>query len=51
MAALLRHLLLLVVCVFATPAWAQDKGPIQVASGVCYEFLARWDVKKLNQIL
>lgn len=51
MAAMLRHMILLVVCVFATPALAQDKGPIQVASGVSYEFLARWDVKKLNQIL
>ena len=51
MTAMLRHVLLLVICVFATPALAQDKGPIQVVSGVSYEFLARWDVKKLNQIL
>ncbi len=32
-------------------ALAQTTGPVAVASGVTYEFLARWDVDKLNRIL
>lgn len=32
-------------------AWARDSGPAAVASGVQYEFLARWDVDRLNRIL
>ena len=30
---------------------AQERGPVRVASGVQYEFLARWDVDRLNRIL
>lgn len=30
---------------------AQASGPVQVTSGVQYEFLERWDVDRLNQIL
>nr|WP_047573950.1 prolyl oligopeptidase family serine peptidase [Methylobacterium sp. ZNC0032] len=32
-------------------ALAQTTGPVAVVSGVTYEFLARWDVDKLNRIL
>lgn len=32
-------------------ALSQTNGPVAVASGVTYEFLARWDVDKLNRIL
>lgn len=32
-------------------ALAQTTGPVAVALGVTYEFLARWDVDKLNRIL
>jgi pimeloyl-ACP methyl ester carboxylesterase len=31
--------------------WAKDSAPVQVTSGVSYEFIGRWDVDKLNQIL
>ncbi|MBX3582361.1 MAG: prolyl oligopeptidase family serine peptidase [Rhizobiaceae bacterium] len=35
-----------------TPASAQDKaGPISASSGVRYEFIARWEVDRLDQIL
>ena len=51
MAILLRRLLVVFICALASPATAQDKGLVEVASGVSYEFLARWDVGKLNQIL
>lgn len=38
--------------VFSASAIAQSQpGPVRVASGVRYEFLARWDVDKLNRIL
>jgi pimeloyl-ACP methyl ester carboxylesterase len=33
------------------PATAQVQGPVQVSSGVSYEFLARWDIDRLNRIL
>lgn len=33
------------------PAFAAESNPIQVNSGVSYEFLARWDVDQLNKIL
>jgi len=33
------------------PAGAKANGPVQVTSGVSYEFIGRWDVDKLNQIL
>jgi hypothetical protein len=36
---------------FASPAIAQNDRAIPVASGVSYEFLARWDVDRLNRIL
>lgn len=34
-----------------TSAAAQDSGPVRVTSDVSYEFLARWDTDRLNQIL
>jgi pimeloyl-ACP methyl ester carboxylesterase len=51
MIVMLRRLLIVAACTLAAPAWAQDKVPVEVAAGVSYEFLARWDVPKLNQIL
>jgi pimeloyl-ACP methyl ester carboxylesterase len=51
MAILLRRLLVVLICALASPATAQGEGLVEVASGVSYEFLARWDVGKLNQIL
>ncbi|MGQ7794015.1 alpha/beta hydrolase family protein [Faunimonas sp. B44] len=30
---------------------AEDTGPVQVVSGVKYEFLERWDVDRLNKVL
>lgn len=33
------------------PARAQQTAPIQIASGVQYEFIGRWDTDKLNEIL
>lgn len=33
------------------PAQAETSGPVQVTSGVSYEFIGRWDDDKLNQIL
>jgi pimeloyl-ACP methyl ester carboxylesterase len=35
----------------STPVRAEDSKPVQVTSGVSYEFIGRWDVDKLNQIL
>ncbi|MCX5495841.1 prolyl oligopeptidase family serine peptidase [Kaistia dalseonensis] len=32
-------------------ARAEETGPIQVNSGVSYEFIGRWDVDRLNEIL
>jgi len=34
-----------------SPALAEENAPVQVASGVEYQFLARWDVDRLNKIL
>lgn len=34
-----------------SPALAEETAPVQVTSGVKYEFLARWDVDRLNKIL
>lgn len=49
---LLRILCLAAALVGIMPAsLAQTTGPVAVASGVSYEFLARWDVDKLNRIL
>lgn len=33
------------------PARAQQTAPIQIASGVQYEFIGRWDTDKLNEVL
>src|SRR5690606_37959847 len=33
------------------PAVAQDKGAVRVTSDVQYEYLDRWDVERLNEIL
>lgn len=35
----------------AAPARAQESGAITVAGGVRYEFLERWDVARLNEVL
>ena len=35
----------------AASSAAQPSAPVQVTSGVSYEFIGRWDVAKLNQIL
>lgn len=43
--------LLFAITLISTSSRAQDKGPIQIASGVTYEFLDRWDIGRLNQIL
>lgn len=43
-----------VLCGFALappPADAQDDRPVEVAAGVSYQYLDRWDVGRLNQIL
>lgn len=49
---LLRILCFVAALVGIMPAsLAQTTGPVAVASGVSYEFLARWDVDKLNRIL
>jgi len=36
---------------WTAPAHAKASGSVQVTSGVSYEFIGRWDVDKLNQIL
>ncbi|MGX5735350.1 alpha/beta hydrolase family protein [Bosea thiooxidans] len=52
MSRLFRALLLVLVAgLLPGSALAQPAGSIAVASGVTYEFLARWDVDKLNRIL
>lgn len=35
----------------STPARAEESKPVEVTSGVSYEFIGRWDVDKLNQVL
>ncbi len=35
----------------APAAHAADNGPVSVEQGVSYEYLDRWDVDKLNEIL
>ena len=35
----------------STPVRAEDSKPVQVTSGVSYEFIGRWNVDKLNQVL
>ena len=35
----------------ADPASAQDSGPVQLAAGVQYKYLGRWDTDRLNTIL
>lgn len=51
----IRLLLIALALLFAnvaSPASAQQQaGPVQVASGVRYELIGRWDVDKLDQIL
>jgi pimeloyl-ACP methyl ester carboxylesterase len=36
---------------FSQPSRAEDNAAIQITSGVQYEFLERWDIDRLNQIL
>lgn len=43
--------LLLAWGIASPPAAAQDTGPVAVSSGVQFEYLDRWDVDRLNQIL
>jgi pimeloyl-ACP methyl ester carboxylesterase len=53
MPTILRAFAALALCFafHATPAAAQDKGPVHVTSDVQYEFIGRWDADKLNKIL
>lgn len=53
MLTLARALSVVAVFVALLPAsaQAQESGSVQVTSGVTYEFLARWNVDRLNQIL
>jgi pimeloyl-ACP methyl ester carboxylesterase len=55
MRAIIRSLasfaLLLAVASIPSNSRADDKGPVQVSSGVKYELLERWDTDRLNQIL
>ncbi|RDV02384.1 alpha/beta hydrolase family protein [Undibacter mobilis] len=49
-----RRLLAIVIFALglaAQPAAAQGSGAIQVAAGVTYEFIGRWDADKLNKVL
>ncbi|MGC2775085.1 MAG: alpha/beta fold hydrolase [Bradyrhizobium sp.] len=49
---LLRLILALALClIWPAASLAQDKGPVRVTSDVSYEYLARWDVDRLNKIL
>lgn len=41
----------LLVLAAAAPARAQETGAVPVAGGVRYEFLERWDVARLNEVL
>ncbi|MPT22277.1 MAG: alpha/beta hydrolase [Starkeya sp.] len=41
----------LLVLAVAAPARAQETGAVTVAGGVRYEFLERWDVARLNEVL
>ncbi|MCG6206030.1 alpha/beta fold hydrolase [Rhodopseudomonas sp. HC1] len=46
--------IVLVVCAgvaVASPAGAQQQGPVRVTSDVSYELIGRWDVERLNKIL
>lgn len=42
---------LAIASAMATIATAQDKAPVQITSGVSLEYLDRWDVERLNNIL
>lgn len=42
---------LLLASAMPTIASAQDKAPVQVTSGVSFQYLDRWDVERLNKIL
>ncbi|BAM87301.1 hypothetical protein S58_12910 [Bradyrhizobium oligotrophicum S58] len=47
-----RILIALLVCtIWPAVGSAQGKGPVRVSSDVSYEYLARWDVARLNTIL
>jgi pimeloyl-ACP methyl ester carboxylesterase len=55
MSVLARSLPILAVIgslvLFRASARAQESLPVQVASGVSYQFIGRWDVDKLNKVL
>ncbi|WP_263410939.1 alpha/beta hydrolase family protein [Terriglobus tenax] len=55
MARLVRFLAVLFLATsfasLAVPATAQDASPVQVTSGVSYQYIGRWDADKLNQVL
>ncbi|GAB4068043.1 alpha/beta hydrolase [Ancylobacter sonchi] len=51
LSAALALLILAMAAGTILPVRAQDGAAVEVASGVRYEFLARWDVERLNQIL
>jgi hypothetical protein len=44
-------IIVLALGMISGPAVAQDKGAVRVTSDVQYEYLDRWDVERLNQIL
>ncbi|CCD86882.1 conserved exported protein of unknown function [Bradyrhizobium sp. ORS 285] len=48
----IRFIIALALClIWPAAGRAQDKGTVRVTSDVSYEFLARWDVDRLNKIL
>ncbi|MGJ4892767.1 acetylxylan esterase [Bradyrhizobium sp. HKCCYLRH3099] len=47
----IRLILLALLLIVPAASRAQDKGVVRVTSDVSYEFLARWDVERLNKIL
>lgn len=53
MSSLVRALTLScgLLCSVTPTAFAEGTTPVQVTSGVKYEFLARWDAERLNKIL
>jgi len=50
-AARVLSIVVTILAFAALPAAAQDAGVVQVASGVQYEFIGRWDADKLNKVL
>ena len=55
MLTLVRKLVLMAICsamgLIPVTSLAQDRGQVTVAADIKYEFLARWDIERLNRIL